>query len=113
MQPLVYVSITGLRLSRFWHAPRFWKMAFTAMVQARSAEGCLSADARTIQGIQHTFSVWSSKKAMQAYLLQGAHMKAVKAFRSIATGKTFGFETRDVPGQDQVHTLWLENGQTV
>ena len=113
MQPLVYVSITELRLSRFWHAPKFWKLAFAAMAQARSAEGCLSADARTIQGIHHTVSVWSSKEAMQAYLRQGAHMTAIKAFRSIATGKTFGFETRDVPGWDQVHTLWLKNGQTV
>ena len=107
----VYVSITGLRLNGLWHAPVFWWHAIASMNQARGAVGCLSAEARTINGIHHTRSVWVSQDAMRAYLTTGAHLTAMTLFKRIATGKTFGFETRDVPGWDQVHALWLEKGR--
>lgn len=109
----VYVSITGLELRRIWHAPLFWRYAIPAMNQAQNATGCLSAEARTINGVHHTRSVWEAKQAMRAYLGAGAHLKAMKAFGTIATGKTFGFETDVVPSWDDVHHLWLENGRSV
>ena len=48
---------------------------------------------------------------MRAFIYSGAHKKAIKAFRSIATGKTFGFETATIPGWDEVHGLWRERGR--
>jgi len=50
---------------------------------------------------------------MLAYLSEGAHLKAMKAFKSFATGKVFGFETATVPEWAIVHTLWLEKGRQV
>ncbi len=50
MTDLVYVSITGLKLKKIWHAPVFWRHATASMSQAKKAEGCLSADAKTIGG---------------------------------------------------------------
>ncbi|AGI67209.1 hypothetical protein OAN307_c15360 [Octadecabacter antarcticus 307] len=113
MADIVYVSITGLRLKKVWHAPVFWRHATASMSQAKAAEGCLSADARTIDGVDHTLSVWTSRDAMRAYLTKGAHLNAMKTFKRIATGKVYGFETATVPDWPQVHRLWLDEGKNV
>ena len=113
MSELVYVSITGIQLKKFYYAPLFWRYALGAMSQAKRADGCLSADATTINGIKHTRSVWSSRKAMLAYLTAGAHLKAMKIHKKIATGRVYGFETNTVPDWEEVHKLWHEKGRHV
>lgn len=113
MTPPLHVSITGLELKRIWHAPRFWRHAMASMAQARAADGCHAADSRTIKGVHHTLSVWSSRQAMLAYMRSGAHLDAMKAFRSIATGKTYGFEADHIPDWSDVHRLWHEHGRDV
>jgi len=113
MSKLLYVSITGLRLKRFWHAPKFWRYAFAAMRQAQADPNCLSADARSISGVHHTRSVWRSREDMLTYLKSGEHLAAMKVFRGIATGKTYGFESHDVPDWTQVHALWNTHGRVV
>lgn len=113
MAKQVYVSITGLQLKRFWYGPMFWRHALASMAQAKSAEGCLSASARTIKGVHHTLSVWESRAAMQAYLVSGAHKEAMKSFKTIATGKVYGFETDRVPDWSEVPELWRGEGRTV
>ncbi len=113
MTDLVYISITGLQLRRMWHAPIFWRHAFSSMTQAQRANGCLGASARTINGIHHTRSIWRDRDAMLAFLHTGAHLKAVKAFRTIATGKTLGFTAMEIPNWDEVHELWLSEGRLV
>lgn len=113
MTDLVYVSITGLQLKKIWHAPVFWRHAFASMAQAQKADGCLSADARTINGVHHTLSVWTSREMMRAYLIKDAHLNAMKTFKKIATGKVHGFETATVPEWQQVHALWRDHGRSV
>ena len=113
MDDVFYVSITGLQLKKVWHAPTFWRHAAASMLQAKSDDGCLSADARTINGVHHTLTVWTSRKAMLGYLSEGAHFKAMKAFKSFATGKVYGFETAKVPEWPIAHTLWLDKGRQV
>lgn len=107
----VYVSITGLRVKAFWHLPRFWRLAVPAMAQAKAAEGCLQADAKTINGVKHTRTVWVEEAAMRAFLYSGAHMDAIKAFRKIATGKTFGSEMPEIPDWETVHQMWRDRGR--
>ena len=109
----VYVSITGLKLRGPLKAPRFWWHAIGSMMQAKRAPGNISADARMIEGIQHTLSVWESQAAMRAYLIAGAHGKAMANFKSIATGKVVGFLTDTVPDWSEVHALWIEKGREV
>lgn len=82
-----------------------------SLKQARSAEGNISVEVKTINGIEHTLSVWRDEKAMRRFLYQGAHRRAIKAFSSLATGKTFGFEADHVPDWSEVHQLWLEKGR--
>ncbi|WP_395821582.1 hypothetical protein [Devosia sp.] len=109
----VYVSITGLQVRRVWHIPSFWSHAMKSMVQARNAPGNLSADARTINGVHHTLSVWTDKKAMVAYLTAGPHLEAMRLFPSIATGKVVGCLAPQAPDWSEVHAIWLERGRVV
>lgn len=106
----LYISITGLRVKRIWHYPRFFKHAGASMTQARSAVGCHSAEAKLIKGVQHTRSVWTSKTAMMDFIYSGAHMQAIRVFKKIATGKTFGYTSSEIPEWDDVHRLWKERG---
>ena len=113
MPDTIHVSITGLQIRHLWHLPMFWRHAISAMMQAQSADGCLSAEARTIHGIHHTRSVWRDRDAMQSYLRQGAHLSAMSVFGRIATGKTLGYETSEIPNWDEVHLLWKTEGRNV
>jgi quinol monooxygenase YgiN len=110
---MIYVSITGLRLKSHWHSPRFFWLAIRAMRQALAAPGNLKAEARKINGVHHTLTVWESEAAMRAYLVQDAHLQAMKAFRSIATGSTLGYLAEAAPDWQDVHALWLEKGREV
>ena len=106
-QATVYVSITGLELASIWQAPRFWWHAIRSMAQARRAAGNLSVDARRIDGVHHTLSVWTDEAAMRRYLVAGAHLQAMKSFHGMGTGKTYGFTAEQAPGWDEAHNLWL------
>ncbi|MEM6636890.1 MAG: hypothetical protein AAF667_13485 [Pseudomonadota bacterium] len=108
----MYVSITGLRLKGFWHAPRFWRLAIPAMAEAQRAPGCRHASARTIKGVHHTLSVWEDRAHMRAYLCMPRHLEAMRAFDGIATGKTIGFETEAVPCWTEARRRWDAKGES-
>jgi tRNA U38,U39,U40 pseudouridine synthase TruA len=110
---MAYISITGLKLNSIIHAPRFWWHAIRSMMQAKSAAGNISTATRTINGVHHTVSVWESSEAMRAYLLAGAHIKAMRIYKKIATGKVLGFEADAAPPWDEVHELWKTKGREV
>ena len=112
-KPEVYVSITGLQVRRVWHIPLFWVHAMRSMAQARAAAGNISADARTINGVHHTRSVWTDRDAMRAYLTAGAHLETMRLFPRIATGKVVGYLTQEVPDWAQVHAIWVARGRVV
>jgi quinol monooxygenase YgiN len=106
-----YVSITGLRLKGPVSIPRFWWHALRSMAQAKAAPGNIRADARNINGVQHTLTVWTDEAAMRAYLVRGAHLQAMRAFHSIATGKTIGFTSETVPSWPEARAIWEERGR--
>ena len=108
----MHVSITGLRLRRPWHFVPFYWHAMRSMQQARTAHGNISTDARTIDGVHHTLTAWTSQTAMRDFLYSGAHKRAIAAFPSIGTGVTFGFETDTVPSWDEAHKLWRNRCRT-
>jgi hypothetical protein len=106
-----YVSITGLKPKNFWYTFKFWRHAIPSKIQSESAPGILYSEVKKINRIQHTLTAWESKEHMMSYIHSGAHLKALKNFKKIATGKTFGFETNKIPSWDEVHDLWLKNGK--
>lgn len=109
--PQFYVSITGLKPKGFFAGFRFLWHAIPSKMQADKAEGLLFSGVRKINGIQHTLTAWKSKEDMQRYIRSGAHLKAMKVFRQIATGKTFGFEASALPAWEEVHELWQKHGR--
>ncbi len=111
LPPRFYVSITGLRPKSFWSIISFWRHAIPSKVQSEKAPGILFSDVKKINKIQHTLTAWESKDHMKAYIQSGSHLKAMKVFKKIATGKTFGFETDRIPSWDEVHELWIKNGK--
>lgn len=106
-----YVSITGLRPRSTLATFFFWLHAIPSKMQADKAPGILFSEVRKINGIQHTLTAWKSKEDMRAYISSGAHLKAMKAFRKIATGKTFGYDSSSLPSWDEVHKLWQDHGK--
>ena len=110
---MVYVSITGLTLKSALFGPVFWWHAVRSMRQAQQASGIISADARQIDGVHHTLSVWESEAAMRRHLTSGAHLAAMQAFRKIATGKIIGFLAEAAPPWNDVHAIWLTRARPV
>jgi hypothetical protein len=107
---MVYVSITGLALTSPLFAPVFWWHAIRSMAQAKAALGIISADARRIEGVYHTLSVWENEAAMRVFLVSGAHRAAMRSFRNIATGKTVSYLAEAAPHWDAVHDIWVQKG---
>jgi hypothetical protein len=107
-----YVSITGLQPNGFLGHVLFWRYAIPSKIQADKASGILYSEVKKINGVQHTLTVWKNKEAMSAYIYSGSHLKAIKVFRRIATGKTFGYASSQIPTWPEVHQLWLEKGST-
>jgi heme-degrading monooxygenase HmoA len=109
--PEFYISITGLRVKHIFKIFLFWNHAIKSKRQADKAAGMLQSEVQKINGIHHTITIWESKQHMKAFLYSGAHAAAIKNFRKIATGKTFGYESKTVPTLDEVHQLWMEKGR--
>lgn len=106
-----YVSITGLKPRNWLAVILFWRHAIPSKIQADQSAGILLSQVKRINGIQHTLTVWNSREDMKNYISQGAHLKAMKLFRKIATGKTFGYESTKIPTWEEVHQLWLDKGK--
>jgi hypothetical protein len=110
---IVHVSITGLRLKAWWHAPRFAFHTLRALRQARQDPDCLKVEARKIDGVYHTLTVWRSRPAMRAYVGRGAHRAAMQAFRAIGTGKVFGYGTDVIPEFEAAYAMWQAHAREV
>ena len=50
---------------------------------------------------------------MKAYVASGAHLKAMKVFDGMATGKIAGWEGDAIPSWDEALTRWHQDGHDV
>ncbi|MFN4059109.1 MAG: hypothetical protein ACK4HW_13230 [Roseinatronobacter sp.] len=113
MQQEIHVSITSLRIKRPWHIPIFSAYAIRSMTHARRAPGHLLAQARRINGVRDTLTLWTDRAAMRAYLTTGPHLQAMRGFPRIATGKVVGYPALQAPDWLQVHAIWRDQGRAV
>lgn len=90
---------------------RFWFLAVPAFRQAKRAKGNLMVKTKTVQGVQHTLSVWKDRKHMKHYVLSGAHRKAMGQFSKIATGATITFESDEVPTWQSALERWRSEAE--
>ena len=109
----MYVSITGLRLNNPLHFLRFMRHAIPSFKQAQAADGNLFCETKTIDGVHHTLTIWESKKAMKAYVASGAHLKAMNAFQSMATGSVYSYETKSQPSWEEALKCWHAHARPV
>jgi hypothetical protein len=102
----VIVSVTGLRLHSRRHLPRFLWHAVRAMRQAQAAPGNLRAEARTVDGVHHTLTVWEDGRAMGAYVRSGPHRAASAIFHDIATGRLLTYRADGEPTWEEAVARW-------
>jgi hypothetical protein len=107
----VHVSVTGLRVKSWWQMPVFFWHAIPSFRQAQRAPGVLFAEVCNRKGVQHTLTVWKDREAMRDFMTSGAHLKAMRAFRSFATGRIHGYEADAVPSWDEAIEQWRIHGR--
>lgn len=107
----IYISITGLKPKNFWATIRFWILAVPSFNQAKKAKGNLFCEVKQIQGFQCTLTAWESREVMLEFLRSGPHLKAMKAFNKIATGKTFGYYEFEIPSWVDAFELLQSKGK--
>lgn len=109
----VYVSITGFRLNAWRYLPLFWWHTLRSLSQARRAHGNLRVEARVVNGVYHTLTVWIDERAMRAFVTNGAHLRAMKASRSLGVGRTLGFNAHRTPDWEAAVQRWIAEAKDV
>ncbi len=93
----MYVSITGLRTKGIVSWFKFWTLAIPAFKSAKTAKGIVFCEAKSREGYHHTLTVWETHQHMENYRASPVHLKAMKTFSQIATGKVIGYESKTIP----------------
>jgi len=107
----MHISITGLKPKGLWEFIRFWTLAIPSFGEAKSAKGNLFSAVKRINGYQCTLSAWESRELMLVFMKNGVHLKAMKAFKSIATGRTYGYESDSIPSWEEAYSLLISKGK--
>ena len=107
----MYISLTGLKPKNFWRTIQFWRHAIPSFKQVQTASGNLHYGAKQIKGYQCTLTAWESREKMLEFMRSGAHLKAMKAFHDIATGRTYGYEAEQIPSWEEAFSLLQEKGK--
>ena len=107
----MHISITGLKPKGIWGYIKFWSFAIPSFGEAKSAKGNLYSMVKKIDGYQCTLSAWESREAMLVFMKNGVHLKAMKAFHSIATGRTYGYESDIIPNWEEAYELLVTKGK--
>jgi hypothetical protein len=107
----MYVSITGLKPKSILGFFKFWTLAIPSFRQAQTAKGNLSSSVKRINGYQCTLTSWESRELMLDFMKSGVHLKAMKAFHNIATGRTYGYETDSLPTWDEAFSTLMSKGK--
>ena len=78
---MAFISVTRLRLRSALYLPKFFWHAIPSNIQARKAPGNLGLDALNDANFAFwTRTAWKDEASMRAYILAGAHGKAMRAF---------------------------------
>lgn len=75
---MFFVSVTRLRLKRFWNLPAFLWFSVRSVLQARGSEG--NMDVETLMERARVFwtvTVWRTKADMLAFRDSGAHTRVM------------------------------------
>ena len=93
----MYVSVTGLKTNNVYASMKFWLFTIPAFRAAQKANGILLCENNSRNGYKHTLTVWETKAHMLAYVRSPKHLKAIRAFPSIAIGRLLSYESDVIP----------------
>ena len=91
----------------------FWWRTIQSIRQARRAPGNLAVTARIVDGIYHTMTAWSDEASMSSFVASGAHLAAMRHFRSLGEGRIYGCNRDELTDWDTMHRLWKLHGRVV
>ena len=107
----MHISITGLKPKGILGFIRFWLFAIPTFRQAQTAKGNLFCEVKRINGYQCTLTAWEDKNIMREFMKSGTHLKAMKSFHKIATGRTYGYESETMPTWAEAFHLLQTHGR--
>lgn len=107
----MHISITGLKPKGIIGFVRFWMLAIPSFNESTSAKGNLYTAVKKINGFNCTINAWESREVMLEFMKNGTHLKAMKSFHSIATGRTFGYESDTIPNWEEAFILLESKGK--
>ena len=102
----MYISVTGLETNNLYASMKFWLLTIPAFRATQKADGILLCENNSRNGYQHTLTVWETKAHMLSYVRSPKHMKAMKAFPSIAIGRLLSYESDAIPSWDEALLKW-------
>ena len=102
----MYVSVTGLKTNNAYASMKFWFLTMPAFRAAQKADGILFCENNSRKGYKHTLTVWETKVHMLAYVRSPTHLKAIRAFPSIAMGRLLSYESDVIPSWDEALLKW-------
>ncbi|MEM7270986.1 MAG: antibiotic biosynthesis monooxygenase [Pseudomonadota bacterium] len=76
---------------------RFARHARRAMRQAKTAEGCLFAEANRTDGLFFSLTAWEDEAALLAFSRSGDHLEAMRAMGRIGENRGFHRYHSDAP----------------
>ena len=95
------VSITGLKTKNIFSWFKFCFLRFQPS-EVRKKQKVLFFETKKVKNYHHTLTVWESKNDMTNCKKSSSHIKAMRSFKSIATGKIYRYETNLIPSWDEV-----------
>lgn len=111
---MAFISVTRLRLRSAWYLPKFFWHAIPCNIQARKAQGNLGLELlRDAKLAFWTKTAWKDEASMRAYILAGAHGKAMRAFADMVDeGCTVHWEqeTAQLPSWQEGHKRLQASG---
>ena len=108
----MHISITGLRPKGIIAWFRFWRYAIPSFSKASQSDGILFCEVKRINGFHCTLTAWESIDHMRAFMRVEVHLKAMKNFHSIATGKTYGYSSESIPTWAEAFDILQSKGKS-
>lgn len=105
----MYVTITYLKLKSPLKLPKFLKHVYNILAQLKSSD-VKSFRTSGVLVNHYTVSLWSDEKSMKKFARSGAHQKAMKDVKNIATEvKVYTYKSDRLPDWTKAKRLLNDN----
>jgi len=110
----MYITVTSLRLKRFWH---FFKLAYFALhvtKQMKGEKGFVHFKNKGLGMLQHTLSAWESEEDLRRFARSGAHAESMRKSHTIAAEiRTLTYQSDTIPDWKEAEVLLMEKGKLI